>query len=225
MRIQIASDLHLEWGGGRALSLQHCVDDVDADVLVLAGDINRIRDIAKNCASWPGPIVYVHGNHDMYGREYYEAIAEARRTFAGTQIHYLESNEWICGKIRFLGCCLWTDYAAAGPRGQALEVAAAHTRDAPMYVDDRGNLVRFSPWDALHEHQNATRWLEGRLLKPFPGKTVVVTHHAPHSLSLSTKRRPSYSDATYASNLPRLLRWSDVWIHGHIHKSVDYRYS
>lgn len=222
VKIQIASDLHLECGR-RGISLRDCIDDAGADVLALAGDIHRIRNVMRSCASWPTPVVYVHGNHDMYRRCYSDAISEARRLFAGTNIRYLEQDVWICDSVRFVGCCLWTDYAAAGPRGRALQAAATCANTVPIYYSQTND--RFTPWDALREHQESVEWLERVLTQPFAGKTVVVTHHAPHSLSLSSKRQPSLSDASYVSDLPRLIRWADLWIHGHLHRSVDYRYS
>jgi predicted phosphodiesterase len=63
MRIHVLSDLHLE--------MRRCsfvASEVDADVVVLAGDIHQhARGIewAKSCYAGI-PVVYVAGNHEFY---------------------------------------------------------------------------------------------------------------------------------------------------------------
>jgi len=80
--------------------------------------------------------------------------------------------------------------------------------------------VRPSDTAALHRFSRA--WLDDQLGLPHAGPTVVVTHHAPHSLSL-----PDGFDLAhcYASDLSRLLhdRQPALWVHGHVHGHVDYQ--
>ena len=78
MRLQIVSDLHLEFGNP--------VPDLAAgvDVVVLAGDLAEIRHpwlLAEAVQAWEGAehILYVPGNHEYYGSD----IDEGRQILAG----------------------------------------------------------------------------------------------------------------------------------------------
>lgn len=68
MRIQLASDLHLEFlrgyfPGERLIAPAH-----QADVLVLAGDIEKGTAGVELFSDWTTPVLYVLGNHEFYGR-------------------------------------------------------------------------------------------------------------------------------------------------------------
>ena len=66
MRIQIASDLHLEFGD-RTVPAPHTFRSVtDRDVLVLAGDIGRERmaRVFVEREAETSPVIYVPGNHE-----------------------------------------------------------------------------------------------------------------------------------------------------------------
>ncbi|SIT41799.1 conserved hypothetical protein [Paraburkholderia piptadeniae] len=195
MRIQIASDLHLEivhqsFPGHNPVTLS------DADVLVLAGDIARGADAIEQFARWPVPVIYVHGNHEAYGVGYGTLANTIRVRAAGTAVHYLERDALVVGDVRFLGCCLWTDYALNGTRDQSM---------------------------ALAEHEKARDWLRHELAKPFDGRTVVVTHHGVAPPSVHRRYADDLLSAAFVSDLRPLLQMADVWIHGHVHDSFDYR--
>jgi calcineurin-like phosphoesterase family protein len=66
-------------------------------------------------------------------------------------------------------------------------------------------------------------WLRERLDAPFAGKTVVVTHHLPSGRSIEPTHREHKIAPAYASNLELLVQRADLWIHGHVHWSVDYQ--
>ena len=77
MRVQILSDLHIEFPGNTIPSLAP-----DAELIILAGDLapvhtRRVGDIAEK---WDGAdkILYVPGNHEYYGSE----IGVVRRELA-----------------------------------------------------------------------------------------------------------------------------------------------
>jgi Icc-related predicted phosphoesterase len=83
--------------------------------------------------------------------------------------------------------------------------------------------LRFTPEDALREHERSRTWLERELARPYKGKTVVVTHHGPHPLSVHPRYVGDLLNAAFVSNLDHLLEKADLWLHGHVHDSFDYR--
>ncbi|MDR3095789.1 MAG: metallophosphoesterase [Paraburkholderia sp.] len=218
MLLHIASDLHLERLKTSSTS-DALLDRVESDVLVLAGDIHRLDRVAEIFSNWPVPIVYVHGNHELYHRDYCAALRSAREQFARTNIHFLEGQEQVIDNVRFLGCCLWSDFALHGAAGSAMNYADDYAPDHKIIFNGRER--RLSAADVRAIHRSSVAWLEGKLRRSFPGKTVVVTHYAPHQMSLGY-RGTQASAAAFASDLGRLIRWADLWIHGHIHESCDY---
>jgi predicted phosphodiesterase len=81
----------------------------------------------------------------------------------------------------------------------------------------------FTPADSLALHLQARAWLTSELAKPFAGKTIVVTHHAPHRLSLAERYADDRVSAGFVNHLPTLVRSPvALWIHGHTHTAFDY---
>jgi hypothetical protein len=80
----------------------------------------------------------------------------------------------------------------------------------------------FTPQRSIELHREARAFLEERLARPFAGKTVVVTHHAPHAGSLHPRWADQLTSAAFISDLSPLLGKADLWIHGHTHDSFDY---
>jgi hypothetical protein len=82
---------------------------------------------------------------------------------------------------------------------------------------------KFSAARALAEHDHSRAWLTGQLATPFDGKTVVVTHHGPHPLSIHPRYAGDPVNAAFVSDLGPLLARAPFWFHGHVHDSFDYR--
>ncbi|WP_031358300.1 metallophosphoesterase [Caballeronia sordidicola] len=219
MRIQIASDLHLESLRRRFVNYR-ALDVTDADVLVLAGDIAAGSDAVDIFADWPVPVIYVHGNHEAYGSVYGELTRAIRARAAGTQVRYLDRNELIMGDVRFLGCCLWTDYALYGTRERSMLMARRFMHDHTVIRAEEGEW--FMPEHALAEHEKSFAWLQEQLVTPFDGRTVVVTHHGVAPASVHPRYRDDPVNAGFVSDLRHILDLADLWIHGHVHDSFDY---
>ena len=85
--------------------------------------------------------------------------------------------------------------------------------------------LRFRPQEALKLHEQSRRFIEQALAVPFDGPTCVVTHHAPLAASLDPRFGNTLINAAYASDLSEMIQryQPDYWIHGHIHRSSDYK--
>jgi predicted phosphohydrolase len=222
MKIQIASDLHLDLLDDRFPGYR-AVEPADADVLVIAGDIHRDARAVATFADWPVPVVYVHGNHEAYHASYAETVVALREAACG-KLHYLECDDYVIGGVRFLGCCLWTDYLL-GPAARDTAMAQA---EQTLYDHRRIRLASDAPdlfraADALHLHRQSRAWLETKLAEAFDGPTVVVTHHGPHPHSVHPRYAGSPLNAAFVSDLTPLMGKAALWIHGHVHDSFDYQ--
>lgn len=219
MKIQIASDLHLEFLRKRFPGYR-CIEPAGADLLVLAGDIHTHGRAIDAFRDWEVPILYIHGNHELYGEHHADLVGRLRHAAAGTGIRFLEKDEYIYGGVRFLGCCLWTDYSLyPGQKEAAMREAETFVMDHRHIRTDEG-LLTARDTERLHGESRA--WLAGKLAKPFAGPTVVITHHAPHIRSVHPRYQGSLVNAAFASDLTSLLGKSALWIHGHMHDGFDY---
>jgi Icc-related predicted phosphoesterase len=222
MKIQIASDLHLEFFE-RLFPDYRIVEPTDAEVLVLAGDIHRHAQAIAAFRDWPVPIIYVHGNHEGYGADFEQLIPEMRESARLAGIHYLENDELVVNGVRFLGCCLWTDYCLQGKEKKeaAMREAARCMMDHKAILTGNGKF--FMPQDALQIHIASLDWLSRKLEEPFDGPTVVVTHHGPHPKSIHPRYAGDIVNAGFITDLTPLLDKATLWVHGHVHDSFDYR--
>lgn len=221
MRIALLSDIHLS---ANALPFP----DVDADIVVLAGDISRPAKAIEWARSCPVPIVYVAGNHEFYGSDLISTYEHLNRLSEGTPIHVLERSEYVHNGVRFLGCTLWSDYRlfnSAEDRAQGIDLAAKLMRDfthikiSPDFPD------LFSPAISQLIFLQTVAWLEDCFTRDRTTPTVVVSHFAPTRLSISPLFENSPINASFVSDLEdRINVWQPaLWLHGHTHGSFDYQ--
>ncbi len=219
MKIQFASDLHLEFLERRYPDFR-AIEATDADVLILAGDIHQRSRAMHAFAEWPCPVLLLHGNHELYGTIAEDTLADLAAAGTVGNVTYLEQKSVTVAGVRFLGCCLWTDYALDGDPSLSMQLAEQALMDHQVIRTRRG---RFSPQDALAMHDQARVWLTAELEKPFAGPTVVCTHHGPHAGSIHPQYQGNPHNPAFISDLSELLGMADLWIHGHVHNSFDYR--
>jgi predicted phosphodiesterase len=219
MRIRILSDLHLEFG---PLTLPQ----VDADVVVLAGDIHKkTHGVRWANDTFSMPVIYVLGNHEFYGDRIDRVLRDCRAA-ASAHVHVLEGDSVTIDGVRFLGSTLWTDFDLFGAQRRGLAMDECHRamndfKLIRVQVEER--YPRFSPALAMKAHRRTRQWLTDRLAEGDVRRTVVVTHHAPHRGSLAPEYAHDLLSAAYVSELGDLLGAVPLWIHGHTHTSFDYR--
>lgn len=193
-----------------------------ADVLVLAGDVGRGAGALRLFRDWPVPVLYVAGNHEAYGSTWDATIAALREAAQNTSVRFLERDVVDFGGVRFLGATLWTDYRLRSNRTQRqlMEHAELCISDHRQIRTESGSY--FSAVNALREHETSRAWLAAELARPYEGKTVVITHHGPHPLSVHPRYVGDPTNAAFVSDLSDLLRGPDLWLHGHVHDGFDY---
>ena len=220
MNIQYTSDLHIDHNGRKVFSSQ-CIA---GDVLVIAGDVSgQVETLANFLQSGTEegvPILFVPGNHEFYGYPFKRYSTMLRKKLP-LGVFLLDRTETVISGVRFLGCTLWTDF-----EGESIDVMDYCENDMPDFqfiLNEYGGFI--SAEDQLTRHKEERQWLSERLSVPFPGPTVVVTHHAPSFRSISHQFADSPINPAFASDLEKLIlkHSPELWIHGHIHESADYQ--
>jgi predicted phosphodiesterase len=218
MRFALYSDLHLEFAPWDPPAL-------DVDLVVLAGDISsHTHGLTWASSAFEQPIVYVAGNHEYYD-EHLGLLAELQRPhWEHAGVHFLERQSIEIGGVRFLGCTLWSGFDLHGADKVDAFMAAArnHINDYWMIRAKSGK--RFDPRDTQKLHRADVRWLDAELSKSFDGKTVVVTHFAPHSSCVAPMHQGSDVSPYFVSDLAWLMKKHriDIWCYGHTHTNIDF---
>ncbi|MCL5974578.1 MAG: metallophosphoesterase [Gammaproteobacteria bacterium] len=224
MKIQFASDLHLEMSMSMSNKTLYSFEPTDADVIVLAGDIHShvkgVKWAAQVSRDLKIPVICVAGNHEYYGKEYFQTL-QAMRDEAEyyPNVHFLENNSVIIDGVRFLGSTLWTDFYGDGSISieQNLKYAAFLNDFRKIKYSDRP----LKPTDLIDIHTKSKKWLTKELGTPFDGKTVVVTHHGPSRLTQHKRFEFDAISACFLTKLDHLVEQADLWIYGHSHSNLD----
>jgi predicted phosphodiesterase len=241
MKIALASDIHLEFGG---LDLKN----PGADVLVLAGDVciahdlksylknrglnipttftfnkgSRFYDFFKACKENFEHVIYIAGNHEFYHNTHEETLETLYDLSSELNIHFLDNSFVEINGVRFLGGTLWTNMK---------NLDALTMLDCGEWMNDYKQIRlasqgyrKLKPKDTVEFHSKSLTWLRSQLQTV--SKTVVVTHHAPSELSRHPRYHPDEStNWAYYSNLEGLVLDNTqvaLWCHGHTHEPHDY---
>lgn len=216
LRIAVLSDLHNEHA-------MFSPADVDADVVILAGDIDLgTKGIEWAHETFPCPVIYVAGNHEFYHGHLTSTLKSMKRAGYGN-VHVLEKGEAVIDGVRFLGATGWTDYKSTGSAPLAEMKAMSCIADFDFILTGT-NYRKTRPDDFARIATKTKIWLQEKLVEPFNGRTVVVTHHGPSTRSLQGNPHPrSHVDAAFVNAWEDLFVDGPVlWVHGHSHFAVDY---
>lgn len=223
MKIHLLNDLHLEFSGGKFAGY---VPPVDADVVVLAGDINPgVLGLMWAAETFVVPVISLAGNHEFYGkRRLHKHYDKMHDKAAKLGIHFLQNESIVIDGVRFLVATLWTDFSLMGNQPLAMIEAQGTMNDYKLILQNNRNSATLMPSTVLHEHNVSMEFLTEELNKDFDGPTVVATHHAPSEQSCLPDFRGNPLNHCYATNLERFVEAFDIalWVHGHIHCSQDY---
>ena len=239
VRIQYASDLHLEFGD--QASFQSIIKPV-ASYLALAGDIGRpdqqsYRKFLEHCSNhWQHTFV-IAGNHELYneggsgaGGVYSAAdrlkhCAQICREFPN--VHFLNRDRFELESegISVLGATLWTNLdtvekQAVAERGMNDFRYIAVDQDFQPEVGCHRLLTAADVWDW---HRSDREWLRQEIAaNAKTGRPVVViTHHLPTFRLVDRKYTSSPLTVAFASECPELLTHPvRGWIAGHTHTSA-----
>lgn len=213
MKIQIVSDLHLEF-----LTVVGVIELADrisyktnADVLVLAGDICALNkrsicnlytflDVIED--SYPY-IIYVFGNHEYYGTSYEEVKTILARLKYYQKLYVLENESITIEATTFYGTTLWFEETVQS-----------------SLINDYRCIKDFTPDEYCRE---AIKFIKG--IEDTESKKVLITHHVPHSRFVSSKYVGHEMNCFYLTEIGKYLNKFDLVTFGHSHESVSYQFS
>lgn len=215
MKLQIVSDLHLEFDGpGSMFDMP-----VTGDVLILAGDIGvackpSYLYLLEEWADRYTAVIYIAGNHEYYNSDVNKVDTQLYNWALTVPNMYVLQNDFIdVNGVTFIGSTLWSDLSNP--------LAAIHANsDMNDFKLIRKLTRKFKAENATDLHRNSVKYIQDALNK-IEGPKVVVTHHAPTFRSIHPRYAGDLLNAAYATDLENLVVKADLWVHGHMHHSID----
>ena len=217
MKIQIASDLHLEHWQRDLPPLHLFVSDRTRDLLILAGDITDGRTdfglpFIKRELGF-SPLVYVPGNHEYYFAPSRQKVDDWWREFARYHpgFYYLNDDTADIGGVRLYGACWCSDFWG-------------HP-DHVHYTRAIADFTVTGDWDtAAHvaEFKRVTESMAG-----LAGKVDVVITHFPPTLEAIDRNlyQANPLNPYFINDCEWLVQYLKpaLWVSGHTHSPFDYR--
>ena len=169
MKIQVVSDIHLEFG---PISIENAGD---TDVLILSGDICVVNDLRVRddfnmrgerdksnqfhtffqecCARFPH-VIYVMGNHEHYHGDFNTSLRDLRERLGYlVNLHILEKESVLINDTLFVGGTLWTDMNKEDP--MTLQVIRRKMNDYQI-IDDSSEMVNYKAYIPLDKPVGVT---------------------------------------------------------------------
>jgi 3',5'-cyclic AMP phosphodiesterase CpdA len=231
MKLQIASDLHLE----------HIYDDMDtvdftdllipsADILALAGDIctydaKLLFPFLTWCSKNFQYVLWVPGNHEYYNKKGL-SISDLDKFYQTacsqfSNVHYINNHTCLIDKLLFIGTTLWSYI----PQENADRVEK-QLNDYKYIYSKAGVRITVSDINRLYQTNLSfiSQELETTQYKGYV--PIVITHHAPAmkgtSLSIyeNSITNCAFASDIRSSNLPFTPK---LWVYGHTHYNSHHK--
>ncbi|MCL1933651.1 MAG: metallophosphoesterase [Candidatus Azobacteroides sp.] len=220
MKIQYASDLHLEFPDNSKYLFDNPIIPV-GDILLLAGDIGCLGSYSYNAhpfwdwaaANFKQTLV-IPGNHEFYkdgdvGTIQNGCIAEIR---PNVKCYY--NTVATIDDIDFILCTLWSHI----PIINAFITERAVSDFSRIAYN--GKLLTAYTFNLIH--QQAVAFLSDVLQSTGNRKRVVVSHHVPTALCATEEFKNSRINGAFIAELHDFIfdHAIDYWIYGHSHRNM-----
>ena len=212
-----------------------------------------VKDFFKRCAFQFPHVVYIMGNHEHYNFDIANTYDRLKAELADLpNIHLLEKETWEHNSVTFVAGTLWTDMNKGDPLtmwhcGKAMNDFRVITNSNRMVQYKRnvyhenernedGTLVvktvdhyqshsKWSAEDSVEDHKKMLDYIK-IATENKTKQYVVVTHHAPSSISIAESYRfDTLMNGAFASDLSEFILdrpQIKLWTHGHMHNVSDY---
>lgn len=221
MKIQFASDLHLEFSDNSRWLKDTPLTPV-GDILLLAGDIGYLDDeiYSKHafwnwCAENFKETIVVPGNHELYKGFDINDLTEGWELKIRDNISAVYNKVAHYEDIDLIFSTLWAEIPL---------------RDA--YFTEKGvsdfrrirDGKRFLSWERFnHEHRKCVDFISQSIVESNAKTKIVVTHHVPSFQLMDKEFSESMINGAFTSNLDRMIEILpiDYWIYGHSHRNIE----
>lgn len=228
MKIQYASDLHLEFKDNSHFIKQIGLEPA-GDILLLAGDIIYLENRRMEghpffnwCSENYRETIIIPGNHEYYRDPYAKGYMRPYKNLSETldayehklrdNVRYMNNKSIVIDDVEIFGTTLWT---ITDPRFYVGIQTGMNDCNQIVYGDHK-----FWADDYTVVHGTCRDWLDDALKKSKAKHKVVLTHHCP----ISRKEFDVHSVggglwSAFHVDMEGFMREHDIeyWVYGHTH--------
>ncbi len=223
MKIQYASDLHLEFREN-ASYLKHNPLKVAGDILILAGDIGYLGD--QNYSNHPFwdwasenfmQVIVAMGNHEFY--KFYD-IAPLNNGYRLQIRHNVAAYYNSVITVEDTDIIVSTLWAHIPLKDASFTEKVISDFRRIQY---NGELLTFANFN--QEHRKCLDFINTSVAESIAKNKVVVSHHVPSFRMQDPKYKDSKANGAFTVELEDYIKTSgiDYWIYGHSHCNIDVR--
>lgn len=232
-RIQIASDLHIEFYGDYA-AIPKDIIAPQAPTLALIGDIglactDMLQKFLYHQADQFEKVLFLAGNHEYYNVRGSQKTVQEQLEWMRTvcrqrdNLYFMEKDSIEIDGTLILATTLWSDI----PKVTQILANGCMNDYNLCYIQtaDDGGIRRLSASDTVQWHAESVTWLEHEISNA-KQQVVVLTHHTPSVMGTSA---PQYigdkMNSCFSTDLTRLMESPQVvaWCSGHTHWNYDFQ--
>lgn len=221
MKIQYASDLHLEFSDNYNYLKRNPLQ-VTGDILLLAGDIGYLNDDNYDkhpfwdwaCENYK-QVVVIPGNHEFYKYFDLSTLYNGWTLKIRENVHCYYNAVITIGNVDIIASTLWSHIR--------LEDAYATERSVSDFTRIRyGNepldWARFND-----EHSLCLNFIKESVANSKAKHIVVATHHVPSFYLMASEYAGSKINGAFTVELFDYIADSPInyWIYGHSHRNID----
>ncbi|MDX2246256.1 MAG: metallophosphoesterase [Bacteroidia bacterium] len=218
MKLQYASDLHLEFPANKEFLKQHPLQPV-GDVLVLAGDIapfvimHKHQDFFDYVSDHFETTYWLPGNHEYYHFNIVEknsVLHEAIRS----NVFLVNNTSVVEENVKLIFSTLWSN------------ISPGHQWQIERSMNDfhliKHKGYRFSAELYNQLHVESLAFIQNELKTKKEAHVAVFTHHCPTFLNYPQEYKGDVLNEAFAAELFDLIETSEVdyWVYGHHHTNT-----
>ena len=221
MKIQYASDLHLEFPKN-SLYLKDEPLKVMGDILVLAGDIHVVNSeefMKEPFWDWASKnykqVIVAYGNHEFYGGLDLSTMKDGYKYKIRDNIYYYYNSVISFQDLDIIVSTLWSYISKE--KEKACENGISDFQ-LIKYGEEKLNAKIFN-----EEHKKCLDFIK-KSLKESKAKTkIVVTHHVPSNLLTAKEFEGSDVNEAFTVDLTDYIKkcGAKYWIFGHSHRNIN----
>ena len=221
MKIQYASDLHLEFSKNSQFLNDNPLK-VTGEILILAGDIHVIgSDDFMNAPFWDWAsknykqVIVAYGNHEFYKGCDLSAMKDGYKFKIRDNVYYYYNCVITIDEVDIIVSTLWS------------YIRKEHENDCVMSVNDfrkiklNGNTITAEEFN--NEHKRCLDFIKKSMNESKAKTKIIVTHHVPSDLLTAKEFQGSTINDAFTVDLTDYIKkcGAKFWIFGHSHRNIN----
>ena len=221
MKIQYASDLHLEFNSNTEF-LEKNPLKVTGEILILAGDIhvfNRYDFLDHPFWDWASEnykqVIVAFGNHEFYHNFDLSKIKEGFKYKIRDNIYYYYNCVVTIDDIDIIVSTLWSHISQENAKACENSV---NDFKLIKWGNNRLTAEKFN-----EEHKRCLKFIKKAMNESKAKIKIIVTHHVPSSLLTSKEFEGSDINEAFTVDLTDYIEkcGAKYWIFGHSHRNIN----